>query len=269
MNLFKSTFTVMAALAAIILASCSTPKNIAYLQDTTVGVTQTATQQSNIVARPGDRLMIMVNCSDPKTAAMFSLLVPQRSVNNLGEGGLENNNVRTSDYEIDSNGNIDFPVLGTIHIAGLTSQQIAEKIRKEIVSRQLAKDPVVVVDFTNIHYSVLGEVNNPGRYVIDNNRVTLLEALATAGDMTIFGRRENVKVIREQDGQRMTYSVDLRSSNLYDSPAYYLQQNDVVYVEPNQARAGQSSVNENQWKQPGLWISIASFLTTIGVLIFK
>ena len=96
--------------------------------------------------------------------------------------GLENNNVRTSDYEIDSNGNIDFPVLGTIHIAGLTSQQIAEKIRKEIVSRQLAKDPVVVVDFTNIHYSVLGEVNNPGRYVIDNNRVTLLEALATAGD---------------------------------------------------------------------------------------
>ena len=116
---------------------------------------------------------------------------------------------------------------------------------------------------------MLGEVDNPGKFTISNNRVTLLEALAAAGDMTIFGRRENVKVIREQNGQRQTYVVDLRSDRLYDSPAYYLQQNDVVYVEPNKAKAGQSSVNENQWKSPGLWISIASFLTTIGVLIFK
>lgn len=262
---------VLVALAALCLGSCSSPKNVAYLQDTALGVSQTISQQPNIVARPGDRIAIMVNCADPKTAAMFALITPQRNMNGMSSGGGDNtsDNARLSDFQISAGGDIDYPVLGRIHVAGLTAPQIAEKIRNEIVQRQLAKDPVVVADFTNLHYSVLGEVGNPGQFSIANNRVTLLEALAAAGDMTIFGRRENVKVIREQDGQRQTYVVDLRSDRLYDSPAYYLQQNDVVYVEPNQAKAGQSTVNENQWKTPGLWISIASFLTTIGVLIFK
>lgn len=269
MRVLKSTMAVMVALAALFLGGCSSPKNIAYLQDAAVGVSRPISQQSNIVARPGDRIAIMVNCSDPKTAAMFALITPQRNMNNMSSESDNVSDARLNDYQISESGDIDFPVLGRIHVAGLTAPQVADKIRNEIVTRQLAKDPVVVADFTNLHYSVLGEVDNPGKFTISNNRVTLLEALAAAGDMTIFGRRENVKVIREQNGQRQTYVVDLRSDRLYDSPAYYLQQNDVVYVEPNKAKAGQSSVNENQWKSPGLWISIASFLTTIGVLIFK
>lgn len=270
MRLTKSTMAVLAVLAAMCLGGCSSPKNIAYLQDTAVNVAQPISRQSNIVARPGDRVAILVNCSDQRTAAMFALITPQRNMNNItSDGEATSSNVQLNDYQISESGDIDFPVLGRIHVAGFTAPQIAEKIRNEISSRQLAKDPVVVADFTNLHYSVLGEVSNPGSYAISNNRVTLLEALATAGDMTIFGRRENVKIIREQDGQRQTYVVDLRSDRLYDSPAYYLQQNDVVYVEPNQTKAGQSTVNENQWKTPGLWISIASFLTTVGVLVFK
>ena len=270
MRVLKSTTAVMVALVALCLGACSSPKNIAYLQDTAVGVSQPISQQPNIVARPGDRIAIMVNCADPKTASMFALLTPQRNINHISsESDNASGEARLNDYQISEGGDIDFPVLGRIHVAGLSAPQVADKIRNEIVTRQLAKDPVVVADFTNLHYSVLGEVDNPGKFTISNNRVTLLEALAAAGDMTIFGRRENVKVIREQNGQRQTYVVDLRSDRLYDSPAYYLQQNDVVYVEPNKAKAGQSSVNENQWKSPGLWISIASFLTTIGVLIFK
>lgn len=259
-------FALFIALASTGLAGCSSPKNIAYLQDTTMGVSTPAPAPAAIVARPGDRLSIVVSCSDPKTASMFALISPQRQYN-IGES--EGGQVRMSDYQVGDDGNIDFPILGEIHVAGLTAPQVAEKIQKELVSRKLAKDAVVVADLTNLHYSVLGEVNNPGRYNITNNRVTLMEALATAGDLTIFGKRENVKVIREENGQRMTYVVDLRDSRMFDSPAYYLQQNDVVYVEPNKTKTGQSTVNENQWKTPGLWISIASFLTTIGVLIFK
>lgn len=269
MKLVKSILAMTIGIISMCVAGCSSPKNIAYFQDSAIGVSEQVSQASNIVARPGDRLSIVVNCSDPKTAAMFALIAPQRNYNNNANDELSGGNQFSSDYQIGENGDIDFPVLGKIHVAGLTAPQIAEKVRNELVTRQYVKDPVVIADFTNLHYSVLGEVNNPGRYNITNNRVTLMEALAAAGDLTIYGKRENVKVIREQNGQRMTYQVDLRDNKMFDSPAYYLQQNDVVYVEPNQTRTGQSTVNENQWKTPGLWISIASFLTTIGVLVFK
>lgn len=258
----------LTAVAAImVLAGCS-QKNISYMQDTVAGRSYPVSRQPNIVARPGDRIQILVNCSDPQTAALFALITPQRTV--TASNTTDNaNNPLFSSYQIDDKGDINFPLLGNVYVGGLTAPQIARLIEDQLVKRELVKDPIVIADFTNLHYSVLGEVNNPGSFSIDNNRVTIMEALAAAGDLTIYGKRENVKVVREQDGERVTYLVDLRDSRLFDSPAYYLQQNDVVYVEPNQARTGQSSVNENQWKTPGLWISIASFLTTIGVLIFK
>lgn len=264
----KTLVSVALVVAAAGMSGCSSPKNIAYLQNSTIGVAQPVNQQSNIVARPGDRISIVVNCSDPKTAALFSLITPQRTLD-FGESSSTPSNPTMSSYLVNNEGYIDFPILGKVLVEGLTAPQIAEKISKELVARQYVKDPVVVADFTNLHYSVLGEVNNPGQYNITNNRVTLMEALAAAGDLTIYGKRENVKVIREENGQRMTYLVDLRDNRMFDSPVYYLKQNDVVYVEPNQKKTGESTVNENQWKSPGLWISIASFLTTIGVLIFK
>ena len=248
--------------------SCNSTKKIAYLQDATIGGEVPVSQTSNIVARPGDRIAIVVNCADPQASALFTLLSPQMQFvagENATGGGTQNVN----SYLVDNSGNINFPVLGKLHVGGLTATQIASKVCNDLVTHQLVKDPVVQASFTNLHYSVTGEVKSPGKYEIGNDRVTVLEALAAAGDLTIFGRRDNVKVVREVDGKRTTYQLDLRSDHLFDSPAYYLQQNDVIYVEPNSARAGQSSVNENNWKSVSIWISLASLLTTVAVLVFK
>lgn len=264
----KSAFVMVVAAAVAMLSGCASDKNIVYLQDMLVNVSQTMSQKSNIVAQPGDRLAILVNCTDPSTAAMFALLTPNRTLDYNTVNGA-NTQMNMSYFQIGEDGCIDFPILGKVHVAGLTAPQIADKISQDLVAQKLVKDPVVVADFSNLHYSVMGEVKSPGQYPLANNRVTLMEALAAAGDMTIFGKRENVKVIREENGQRKVYQIDLRSNQVFDSPAYYLQQNDVVYVEPNKKKAGESSVTENQWRSPGLWISIASLLTTVGVLVFK
>ena len=126
---------------------------------------------------------------------------------------------------------------------------------------------VVTVEFLNFKISILGEVSNPGTYNIKGDKVTLLEAISMAHDLTIYGRRDQVYVIREQNNTRTTYRVDLRSSDLFNSPAYYLKQNDIIYVQPNKVRSGQSTINDNSMKSASFWISIASLLSSLGVLI--
>ena len=138
-----------------------------------------------------------------------------------------------------------------------------------LIKKNLILDPVVTVNFLNLHISVLGEVAHPGQISIDHDKINLFEALSKVGDLTIYGRRDSVLVIREEDGKRTTYSVDLRSTKIFDSPVYNLKQNDIVYVKPNLTRAGQSTVNDNNVKSISLWLSITSVLTTLGILIFK
>ena len=159
--------------------------------------------------------------------------------------------------------------MGSIHVAGLSREQLASMIKERLVKGNLVNDAVVTVDFLNLKISVLGEVKNPGKYSIDRDQITLLEAISMAGDLTIYGKRNGIMVIREADGNRITYKMDLRSSETFSSPAYYLRQNDIIYVEPNSTRAGQSTINENNVKSVSLWMSIASFATTLAVLIFK
>lgn len=143
-------------------------------------------------------------------------------------------------------------------------------IKEELISKNLVKDPVVTVEFMNLTVSVLGEVANPGRFNIDKDRLTLLDALSMAGDLTVYGKRENVLVQREENGKKTLYRVNLNSGyDLYASPVYYLQQNDIVYVEPNSVRARQSTVNGNNVRSTSFWLSLASLLTTITVLIVK
>ena len=165
-------------------------------------------------------------------------------------------------------GDINFPVIGDIHIAGLNREQISEKISKALIDGKWVADPVVSVEFVNLHFSVVGEVNNPGTYAISDDKVTLLEALSRAGDLTEFGERE-ITVIREHEGKRTKYLVDLKNNSMFDSPAYYLQQNDIIYVKPNKAVARRSEDNPNNLKSISLWTSIASLLTTVAVLVFK
>ncbi|MDE7387808.1 MAG: polysaccharide export protein, partial [Muribaculaceae bacterium] len=129
------------------------------------------------------------------------------------------------------------------------------------------KDLTVTVSFSNLIYTTIGEVQHPGAYAIDRDRITLLEALGRSGDLTIYGRRDHVWVIREEGGERKTYKVDLRSTDFMQSPAYYVQQNDVIYVEPNETRTGQSTVNENTFKSVGFWTSITSVLISIATLV--
>ena len=168
-------------------------------------------------------------------------------------------------YLVDSNGDIDFPILGKLHVAGLTRMQLTEMIKQRLIDEDLIKDPIVTVQFLNYKVSGMGEVNAPGSFNISGDRITLLEALSMAGDLTIYGRRDRVAVIREKDGKRTILMHDLRSSDIFNSPCYYLQQNDIVYVEPNKAKAEQTDINQN--KSLGVWFGAISALVSIASLI--
>ena len=188
---------------------------------------------------------------------------PDRSLINYGNQGI-------LCYTVDSNGNIDFPVLGSIHVVGMKREEIASYIKQELLRRNLVGDPVVTVDYAGLYFNVLGEVNKPGRYTFNRDHLTLLDAISMAGELTINGRRENVTVIRQSGNMCTSYKVNLMSADeLYNSPVFYLQQNDVIYIEPNKYRARQSTVNDNTVRSASFWISLCSLLTTVGVLIFK
>lgn len=262
----KSSLLIL--LSIILLSSCATTKQISYFQDVVYNEAIAIDSAQYITVRPRDMISIVVSSKDPELAALFNL---PRIQNTVGQPSLQmyNSNNGISGYTIDSKGNIDFPVLGRIHIAGMTREQISETIKSKLIDENLIKDPVVTVDFMNLTFSLLGEVNKPGLFNINKDQITILEAISMAGDLTVFGQRDKVMVTRIENGQRTMHLIDLRSTKAFDSPVFYLRQNDVVYVEPNLVKANQSTVNGNNVKSVSLWISIASFLTTLSMLIFK
>lgn len=251
------------------ITSCKTSRNILYLQDVTVNQPEKVNaENADITIRARDQLSIVISSKNPQLAALFNLPRISYAAGQSTLQGSYNNQI--SGYTVDDEGNIDFPVIGSVHVAGLTRKQIAKEIKQSLIEEDLIKDPVVTVEFMNLYISVLGEVKTPGRFAISRDQITLLEALAMAGDLTIYGKRDGIFVVREEGGERITHWVDLRSAKtLYSSPVYYLKQNDIVYVQPNPVRAGQSTINENNVKSVSLWLTISSFLTTLGVLIFK
>ena len=256
------------------LVACSTPARITYFQDLRPGESeQQVVAATEIKVRPGDKLSIIVNSRDPQLTQLFNLPYVTKQ---LGQGTISagatsaNSSQGVSGYTVDEQGMIDFPVLGMIEIAGKNREEIAAFIKEELLAKNLVKDPVVTVEYMNLCISVLGEVASPGRYSIDRDKVTLLDAISMAGDLTIYGKREKVLVLREENSVQRVYGVNLCSAeHLYTSPVYYLRQNDVVYVEPNNVRARQATVNGNNVRSTSFWISLASLLTTIAVLVFK
>ena len=254
--------------AAGMLASCAAPTKIVYFQDTAEGNLSANVVPTQIRFCPEDEISIIVNSTSAELMNQFNLPYVTRR---FGQGGGTGSSVAGSSggvgicgYTIDSEGNIDFPVIGKIHLAGLTRSEVAALIKKELQTRDLVKDPVVTVDFMNLTISLMGEVAHPGRYSISRDHVTILDALAMAGDLTINGRRENVRVIRQEGDVQKTYILDLCSmDDLTRSPAYFLCQNDIVYVEPNSMRARQSTVNGNTVTSASFWISIASLAATL------
>lgn len=251
--------------ATLLLGSCAAPK-VAYFQGLQPGAAGQVANTTDIRVRPGDKISILVNSKDPLLTDLFNLPIISRQIGSSSMTGSQG----ISGYTVNKNGEIDFPVLGSVYVAGMTREEIASHIKAELTSQNLIKDPVVTVEFMNLTVSVLGEVAHPGRFTIDKDKLSLLDAISMAGDLTIYGKRKNVLVLREEKGENVLYRVNLCSGDdLYASPVYYLQQNDIVYVEPNDTRARQSTVNGNNVRSTSFWLSLASLLTTITVLIVK
>ncbi len=258
-----------AAVLALTAASCNpqTYKKINYLQDVKRDTTMTMKVNRGIIIQPQDQLSIIVTSRDPKMAVPFNLSVS--SFYSGTEMGAAGGNQRITGYVVDNDGDINFPSLGSVHVSGLNRWELQDLIKGKLAETGLLKDAVVTVEFLNFKVSVLGEVTAPGSYTVTGDKITILQALALARDLTIYGQRENVQVIREQNGRRQIFSLDLTDSGIFSSPAYYLQQNDVVYVTPSKVRAGQGEINENYFKSGSFWISLASISATMATLIIN
>lgn len=251
---------------ALLLSACSGSTQVTYLQDIRPDVMLKLQDARDLRLQPGDKLSIIVHSRDQEVAQMFNLINSNRKVQN-------EDIIETGDYSlytVDPKGYIDMPVLGLVKAEGLTRMELANEIKHKLVSSSLVRDPVVTVEYANLNYYIAGEVNNPGRKAIDRDRVTLLEALSQAGDLTIQGKRDNILVIRTENGVQTPYRVDLTDTeSLYTSPAFYLQQNDYIYVEPTKLRANETKLNANVTRTPTFWMSVASLLATIVVLFTK
>lgn len=266
----KSLYLAGAMAAVIMTTSCSSKKQITYFQDLKPGQELVIANLSPIKLQPNDKVSIVVSTGDSRLNSLFNLPVARTNISQGNSNGKINSggSESTSPYTLDSQGDINFPVLGKLHVAGMTREELGEYIRRELISRDLAKNPIVTVEYLNLSVTVLGEVGHPGRFAIDREDYTILDALSAAGDLTIFGQRDNIRVLREENGVQRVYDVNLNSGlNLTQSPVYYLQQNDVIYVEPNDKVKRQTTPNGESPFTPAFWMSVGSFGITIATLV--
>lgn len=277
----KGAAVALLTLFATGLTGCKTPQDVAYFQDN-VAVLEAARQQP-IKIKPGDKLIIVVKSKDPAVSNLFNLGIYSTRVGDATgahSAGIADFSYRPSgndgltSYTVSPSGMIDFPVLGNLRIEGMTRSELAGYIKGELMGRDLVKDPQVTVEFVNTGVNIMGEVVRPGRYDINKDELNILEALSMAGDLSLNGQRKNVRVIREENGKVQVYTLDLTDlGSLTASPAYYLQQDDLIYVEPNDMRKRATSVNGNNVYNVSFWISVASLITTavttVGVFVNK
>ena len=260
---------IVPACAIILLSACSTPKNIAYFPEISNGTTITMAANKGITLKTNDKLSIVVNT---KSAELNNVLNMPINAQIIGGSEMQsiNQGQGVSGYIVDSEGNIDFPMIGKVKAEGLSRTELASHLKKLLEEKNLAKDAVVTVGFMNIGFSIIGEVNSPGFYTFENDKTTLLQALSRAGDMNLYGNRNNVKVVRMNDDKQEIYVINMLDTEaLMKSPAYILQQNDVVYVEPNNYRKRQATANASEITKASFWLSAVSAIATLAVLIFK
>ncbi|MDE6513692.1 MAG: polysaccharide biosynthesis/export family protein [Muribaculaceae bacterium] len=270
-----SRFTLGLSVAVmLLLGSCTTPKDIAYFPELETGSIVQAEQMLEIKLRPEDKITIVVSSSNPTLASMFNLMTVQNRVggttsNTRTVGNASSGSSQVAYYTIDSKGDIDFPVLGKIHVAGLTREQVAQKIANILIESSQLKDPIVTVEFANTGISILGEVSSPGRYEFNKDHLTIIDAIAMAGDLKINGMRNNILVMRNMgDGKMEAYRVNLlNAQELASSPVFYMQQDDVIYVEPNDKAKRETTPNGNSPYTASFWVSMGSFALTIVTLV--
>lgn len=248
-------FNLLILVFILSISSCASRKELIYFQ----GDQQSTTKYEEFIPKiqSSDMLAISVSAADIKATEPFN----QQSVYQVNSG--MQNNPYAKIYTVDENGYINYPLIGNVKVGGLTRTE-AENELKSKISKYIV-NPGVNINFTNFRISVLGEVAKPGNFTIPNERVSILDALGMAGDLTINGLRNNIMVIREQNGQKQTFNVDLTSKEVLNSPVYYLAQNDVVYVEPNNAKISASKFTPNY----SLWISVAGVIISVISVISK
>lgn len=257
-------FSLMLLLVA--LSSCSTPYNVAYFQDMPLEKRVPIVKPQSIRLHPADKVSILVSTRDASLSQLFSLH-SNYSINSAGNAMTTNTGTQPSEYTVGSDGYINFPILGRLNVLNKTREELQEYIKEELIAQNLVKDPIITVEFVNLNVLMMG-ATGVRRIPIDRDQFTILDAITQAGDLDITGQRENVRVIRESGAnQRIAYEVNLCSAEeLYNSPAYYLQQNDIVYVEPSDkvkrttTEYGSSMVNYTFWV--GL---LTSALTVIAI----
>ncbi len=257
--------TCLAAMLA--LTSCVSHKDVTYLQDMVETQEYPVIQKYEAVIQRDDKLSIVVNSKDPELALAFN--IPGTGSYTVGIDGSINatsgNTGSTKDkpgYLVDINGDIDFPILGKLHVEGMTRNQLTNMIKNKLIDQQLLKDPLVLVDFMNFKFSVLGEVGHVGTFNVTGDRITILEALAMAGDLKNTSKIDRVAVIRDYGNKRRIMHVDLRTKDLFQSQAYYLHQNDIIYVEPNALKSDVQSQRRLSY-----FITAMSTITTLTSLV--
>lgn len=241
----SNTYPLLAfVLAMLLLTSCAEKRNLVYFSDVQQNdaFQMAITNSHEPKIQPGDILAITISTLDPTSNAMFNTGTNIQGTN-INSSSAGTTNLGKEGYLVGTDGTINFPVVGKIELSGLTLTQAHNRMTEELV--KYVKEPIVNLRYLNFKVTVIGEVNRPSTFAVDNDKVNVLEALGLAGDMTAYGKRENVLVIRETDGKRHMARLDLNSSASFNSPYFYLQQNDIVYVEPDIMKEKQISRNPN------------------------
>ena len=255
--------SLLVAAAVLAVTSCSTPKNVAYIQNSDSIDYSKSEFLYDARIMPKDILTVTINTVNPEASAPFNLIVRPTLANATSNIPTSGGALQT--YLVDNEGCIDFPVVGKLQVGGLT-KSMCEKLIHDKIKRYMnaEENPIVTVRMSNYKISVIGEVNRPGMFTVDNEKINIFEALAKAGDLSIYGVRDRVKLIRENaKGRKEIHTINLNDANIVNSPYYYLQQNDVVYVEPNQVKARNSAIGTSTT----IWISVTGALVSLASLI--
>lgn len=256
----------------IFLSSCSQVKNIVYFEksDTNAKLSGNTNKSISLFEariKPKDLLSISVVSSEPEASRIYNLVTPQ--TDNASDAGSNSSQTKLQNYLVDNDGNINFPVLGTLQVKNLTRKELELKLQKTLASAFSKEMPVITIRINNFTVSVLGEVIRPGKFETNNDRMTILEGLALAGDLTIYGRRENVKILREDaNGNRVFITLNLNDKNCIYSPAYFLEQNDVVYVEPNKSKSNSANYGAAESFRLSSF-SVLLTLTSIALTVYS
>ena len=253
-------------LAVLMLASCSR-KNYVYLQDMQLDEKYPFEDKYEAIVHKDDRLSITVSCKNPELAIPFNIYGGVFKVTADGNVTSDNSSaVNEAGYRVDVDGNIDFPILGKLYVNGMSVSQVRDLLKQKIEEGNYMKDPLISIEFLNFKYTVLGAVSSPGTYTLEGDRITLLEAIAKSGDLSARAMTDRVAVIREIDGQRQMFMHDLRSKDIFDSPCYYLQQNDIIYVEPKYLKKDNE---ERGWQIVQTVLSLSSVVCSLLLVLLR